>query len=368
MTLHYINEQTSSLADLMTKLATFVTSTAGWTGEAITGATNGVNTSTGEGAFSKAAQGTNTNDIQVAFQWDTTDPDHLAVYQYNHASGAGNYDNTRAGPWDQDGDSGNGHAGTADADIDDDRHVRITDTPIQYWAFAQSGASLEQYVYVVVEYDADRFNHFGFGEVQKFNDWDGGAFAYGQRHQGSFNNSQAVLSGSTALLDGLAADGGFPLPNNMEEFVATLQIENLPQQVANGMWAVVMGGQSSANLGTDRQSNDGVSSDTDRAHFVGGFRANEIARSYGNLVPSPLSGYVPAYPIMIWYWHRSPSTVYGPMGVQPNVRGIAITNFAAGDEITVGSEVWKVFPTRWRSDSTSTFGTSRHQGIAYRKS
>ena len=80
------NELTSSLADLVSKLNTFLTTGGGgnpaWTADRHVPAS-------GEFAISKAALGTNTNDIQVAFQWDTATPDNLGVYQYNHASGAG---------------------------------------------------------------------------------------------------------------------------------------------------------------------------------------------------------------------------------------------------------------------------------------
>lgn len=365
----FINETTSSMADFWTKLAAFLT-TAGagnpnWTGEAITGATNGVNTSTGEAAFSQAAVQSNTNDIQVAFQWDTGSPRLAAVYQYNHASGAGNYNNSRAGPWDQDGDSGNGFAGTSDASIENQRYANISNTPVQYWAFC--GRSPYVYAHIVVEDQADRFTHFGFGELHKFNDWTGGAYAYGQRHQGQFNNTQAMQTGSTALLDGFARDGNNPNPTNgMELFLATINTEGLPGQVANGMWSIVGGNQS--DRGFDRQSNDGVSSDIERMNFVGGFRANEIARSWGWSLPSPTRGFVGAYPIVTFYWDRdsSPAQFYGPMGQMPDVRGVNINQFSAGDEILIGSDTWVIFPTRWKA-ALNQAGSSQYQGIMYKK-
>ncbi len=308
----FINEQVSSMADFWTKLAAFLTTSGAgnpnWTGEAVTGATNGVNTSTGVAAFSQAAVQTNTNDIQVAFQWDTTSPRVVGCYQYDHASGGGNYDNTRAGPWDQDNDSGGGFAGTADASLDDWRFANISNTPIQYWAFC--GRSPQVYAHIVVEEQADRYTHFGFGELDKFNDWEGGAYCYGQRHQGQFTGSQAVQTGSTALLDGLCQDGGTPNPtNNMERFMATVRIENLPGQVANGKWAICAGNQ--VDRGNDRQSNDGVSSDTLRMNFFGGFRANQIARSWGWSLPSPTRGFVGAYPITCMYFDRDSSPPSG---------------------------------------------------------
>ena len=128
----FINETTTDLADLIAKLNTFLTTGGGgnpaWTADRHVPAS-------GEWAISKAALGSNTNDIQVAFQWDTATPSAVGVYQYNHASGAGNYNTGRAGPWDQDGDSGNGFAGTSNASLSGERFMSIGNAPVQYWAF-----------------------------------------------------------------------------------------------------------------------------------------------------------------------------------------------------------------------------------------
>lgn len=356
-----INEATNSLADFVGKLYAFATTggagNPAWNGDRDPGA------NPGEFAISKAANQTNTNGIQVAMGWDTGSPNNLGIYQYNHASGAGNYNASRAGPWDQDGDSGNGFAGTTDANLNDERFAVITNTPVQYWAFA--GNSPYTYLHVVCQINSNSYVHFGWGELIKFNDWEGGEYCYGHRMQGSFNNAQAIQPGSTMLLDGVAQDGGFPNPtNDMELYMATIRCENLPQQVGggNGMWAVVGGNQS--DLGLDRQSNDGVSSDTARALFVGGYRGNEIARSFGSTFPDPTKGFVPGYPIMCWYWNRSPSTIYGPMGVQPDVWGINIRQFAPGDTITIGSDDYMIFPSY--SDRGDTTNSSLHQGIMYK--
>jgi hypothetical protein len=229
----FINETVSSVADLISKLNTFLTTAGGgnpaWTADRHVPAS-------GEWAISKAALGTNTNDIQVAFQWDTASPRHLAIYQYDHASGAGNYNAGRAGPWDQDNDSGNGAASTSDAAIDDSRNVDLTDGgsgPLQYWAFVT--VSGVEAVHIVVQTTPSKYVHFGFGELQKFNDWNGGAYAYGMRMQGTATSSTAVQTGSTHLIDGLAIDGIAPNPTNgMELFMATIQCDGLPSQLAEG--------------------------------------------------------------------------------------------------------------------------------------
>ncbi len=356
------NQTTSSVADLIAKLNTFLTTGGGgnpaWTADRH-------DAGAGEWAISKAALGTNTADIQVAFQWDTATPQHLGIYQYNHASGVGNYDIARAGPWDQDGDSGNGFAGTSNASLVNERSIDLEgDTPVQYWAFVTQ--SPVEAVHIVVETSALKYMHFGFGELDKFNDWNGGAYAYGMRMQGVATTNTAVQTGSTHLLDGLTVDGGSPNPTNgMELFAATIQCDALPQQVANGLYAVLMGNQ--ADLGLDRQNNDGSSPDTARALFTGGYRANQFASDFGQAIPSPDAGFVPGYPIIPFYWHQSPSTVYGPMGAMVDVRGVNIEDFASAQEFVIGSDTWTVFPAREKSDVTTTVGATVHQGIMYKQ-
>jgi len=345
----FINETVSSMADFISKLNTFLT-TAG-AGNADWNADRHV---PGSGEFAVSRTGTNV-DIQVAFQWDTGTPFRLGIYQYNDPAGAGNYDAGRAGPWDQDGDSGSGFAGTADASLFNERHVPITNTPLQYWAFTST--SPLTYAHMVVQITALEYVSFGFGELDKFNDWDGGAYAYGHRLNFSASNF-AVQGGSTHLLDGLCQ----ATSPAMQLLCATILCENLPSQVANGMWAVVMGNQTV--LGSDRQSNDGGSSDTARTLFPGGYRANEIAQAFGSIGVSPTAGFVPGYPIPLLYHDLGTDEIYGPMGIMPDVRGINVDQFTPGQEITIGGDTWVAFPS---FSIGSGSGKSGNQGMIYKK-
>ena len=355
----YTNQTTSSLADFMTKLASFTVTTMGWTGETVTGGTvtNGVDLAAGVAGWSIAAAGTNTNDIQVAFQWDTTSPNFLGIYQYNHASGAGNF-NSAAAPYAQATDSGSGEQSTTDANIDNARSCEIGATPLQFWAFASSTPA--KYIYVVVEISSGEYRHFGFGELLKFNDWDGGAFAYGYKHVDSTSNMSTQLAGSYLL------DGYFRLSNGAD-YCATLNVENLPNQVAGGMWSVVCSPEQhyTATSGT---ANDRQTVPIARAITPGGFRAGLSANMFGNFPASPITGFVPGYPIEVMYIDTSLSTDdwYGPMGVQDGVRGLNIDQFGAAEDVTIGAVVWTVFPLKRKSGDATSGGTG-NSGIMYRK-
>lgn len=352
------NETVTSIADLITKLDTWMAAN-GWTSEHLdTSATAGTG---GEWAMRRTAGATN---IRFAASWDAENSGvNLALYQYsdqNYVVGDR--------PWGQDHDSGNGAAVTTpDSTIDDSRHVVLAAAPLQYWAFEDT-----DYTHVVVQVSALKYVHFGWGMLEKYGDWTGGEYCYGQ-----VDNISAFTSGLIAIdcasyhLDGhLNDNSGEGYVSGTELLAATIHAEGLPNQTANGMWMVSMGGKTAASaqttLGNDRQSNDGVSSDVARHMFTDGLRAGVAPESF--VRPSQgkdISGMHAMWEIAPRYYDDSTGDVYGPMGRVLDVRGINVDLWEAGDEIIQGGDTWVVFPAevKWVSGA----GTSGNLGIAYKK-
>ena len=338
----FTNQQTTDLADFIAKLDTFLDTTVGtWT-------TFDTNFAGGEWAARKTGAGF---DIALAAQWDTTTPSDMGVYHWHGSAYSG-----ALKPWSQIDDSGNGFAGTSNASLSGQRHAPITDNPIQFWCFED-----DHYFHVVVEALPGVFTHFGAGQLIKFGDWTGGEYVYGYRAQGGITGNNAIDVGFSVLLDGLAQDGP-PQPTDMELRVATVHIENLPGQVASGKFAVHMGNQASGNLGNDRQA-----APKGREHFSGGFRGGFFARNLGRQDGSDLSGLLPMYPIVSYYWRRGTNDIYGPMGYMKDVRGCSIKNYVGGDEVVIGGDTWVLFPSRNKWISGSHDDTTEWQGIAYKK-
>lgn len=339
----FTNQATSSLADFISKLNTFLAAN-GWT-------THHVPAS---GEFA-ARRLNGAIDVGFASQWDTGTPEFLGVYQWHGAAyNAGN------SPWAQNDDSGNGFAGTTNASLAGQRFAWITNTPVQFWAFADA-----DYFYVVLQRTTiPDYVHFGAGFIEKFGDqtWIGGEFVFGHRQQFNISTNPAILNGTSVLLDGQAVDAGPPQPNNMEEYAATIRAESLLNQPAGGKWAVVMGNQNAANLGQDRQTVP-----VDRIHFAGGFRAGLGTQQWGPFYGNPQQGLLPGYPILTCHWDRVSDAVFGPMGRMPDVRGMSIKDYSPGDTITVAGDDWLIFPTavKWPG-SGSLLNTSANQGIIYK--
>lgn len=351
----------SSLSGFLESLQSFLTNgtagNPGWTDENAGGAThNGVDTTNGEWAVSKDGSGSHA--VQIAGQWDTSSPDYLALYQYYDSGGAGSYVDGSS-PWGQTNDSGNGYDGgtITNANLDNERYVRITATPERYWVFTddQSG---EPHCYVVVETDVGRYVHFGFGILDKFNDWTGGEFCYGHRdgagqRAGSADTSWAL----DAFLNG----------TNDQNFAATMRLEGMDDSPVSGKWAVFLNdSQSSAQLGTD-------SAAVDRLHCVGGVRAGAHAYMFGTQPGAIGTGYVPSAPIVAYHLDRnvgggsSYAGAWSPLGAMKDVRTLNIKNFEAGDIITIGSDDWYVFPwSKKADDDTSSSNTSGYAGVMYK--
>jgi len=326
----------SDIADLFDKLDTFLTSTAsGWTDRGLTtGGTKG---------FARTGA---PDQIEVQFRWDTGSPTAAAVYQ------SLDFDAVGTAPGNHTDDSGQGEISGSNATIITGRHCELVDSTMRYWFFEGGGASRD-YCHVVVERVAGppaQLVSFGFGNLLKIGSWTGGAYSYGFKRSG-ISSTPAMVDGSISL-DGLTAGAG------MTPFFATLHAEGLQNLTASEKWLVVCGDANASNWGTDRAGED--------RHFCqGGFRGGLTARFFARTSVQSISGLIPMYPIPLYYLDRDPSIdeIFS-LGIMPDVRGVNIEHFLPGQELTVGSDTWVVFPS-WRDNSGSN--DTRDQGIAYRK-
>ncbi len=191
----------TSIDNLMAQLNTFLVAN-GWVQDHFT-------------AGDPGRAGWHKNGMFVAFQWtDATDGGVLAIYQ-NKSN-----DDT-VDVWLSTGDDGLGENSTTAASFDTGRHVSQFAGPhTAYWFFEQDSAPA--YVHVVVEVDAGRFRHFGFGEIEKVGDWIGGDYIYGH-----------FWDQNTSRIDD--PDSGFHAfgPDNgtfNTTFAATMSIEGFPSK------------------------------------------------------------------------------------------------------------------------------------------
>jgi len=326
--LAYETGTATDLADLITKLNTFATSN-GWTGDEL-------DTGNGDWAISK-------NTVFVSARWDTATPQHLALYQALAFDGAGTL------PGDHTDDSGNGYNDTSshvDTILDNERHVTdLGDGPFPSYHFFENDSN-PAYIHVVVEVSTGIYRHFGFGELSKVGTWTGGEYVYAHYNNNGTTNKLSTIFGT--LLDGLQVN---------EQFCATLHCEGLTNQDASSKWGIVWG------TTTITPSND--SGGNPRERIQGGFRGGPTARAFGNFNGSSLTGLIPAYKIGLWHLDNDNNRMR-LLGYQADVRGINIRNFSSGQEVTIGSDTWVMFPLLLRSTDNVAYHTD-YSGIAYKK-
>lgn len=321
----------SNIADLMAKLSTFAT-TNGWTQDYTASdrlfLTNGT--------------------VSVAFRWATSSPTYVAMYQHtaflNSSTDPGNHTN----------DSGTGQISSVDSTLDDGRGFNCDDTNGgTYWFFEDA-----TYIHCVIEYEADWFEHFGFGILEKTGTWTGGEYCYGQYVNGKSSSVTPTPSGNySCWLDGLTSVSS----SVTVKWAATMRAEGLPGQGGSEKWVVIGKGDLTTSV-TDRGSNT-------RRTVQGGFQTGPDANNFSRFDGQTTSGLIPLYKNKCWY--KEPSTTdWYPLGEMKDVAHIQCKYFAGGDEITIGSDTWVVFPQRTRYADYplgSSTGTTGYKGVAYKK-
>lgn len=318
------------LEDLISDLLSFAT-TNGWTQD--------------ENDTVNGHVGFHLNSIYVQMRYDPADPDALSIYQSTAWDGAG------TDPGAHTGDSGNGYNGPSswsNTNARLERHVDdIGNGPYTYWFFEGDDAN-GTYLHVVVLVSTLTYRHFGFGELEKFGDWSGGEYVYGQH-----NVAAGIRTDQCLLLDGaMDATSG-----SAEAFNATIRMTGLPGQDGSSIYGQVWGRLDEASSPDDTAGNP-------KALVQGGFRGGPTAVDFGNLGGLPTtSGLLGPFPIELYYVDESNSEVYF-LGHQPAVRQVNMEFFAPGDTVVIGSDTWYIFPASQKTLDNVT-DSSNYLGIAY---
>jgi len=325
--------------DFISKLTAFVTTHGGWTDE----------TAGDSGTPAADTQCYSKNNVVVALSWAST-PNNIAMYQ-----SLGYVDGAEPNAYTD--DSGNGTTSPHnDSYIETyGRHISdVGDGPFLSYHFFENDAS-PAYVHIVLQIAAGIYRHFGFGELDKFGDWDsasGGEYVYGHKQ------STALSKTGSTLLDGGLADAN---PSQVGKFGATMHMEDWVNQPVGGKWAVVWG----CTLAVDEQGD--IGDDTaavGRIGVVGGHRANFAAPAFGWQSGGTTSGLIPMYPMMCMYYDWNTKFAY-VLGWHKDVRGVNIENFAGGDSVSIDGDTWVMFPSVQKGSTGAQ--KTYNQGIAYKK-
>jgi len=222
----------------------------------------------------------------------------------------------------------------------------------------------------VIEETPGRFRHLSFGFINKY-----GAFAGGQ-----------YLTAGCPVESGTTAAYAFNTSNHMVPFGANGQATSRAALSSNGYagtyvradidgWTVGWRLLSSSWYTTDQLDAYGCSSYTNatnnRAGYNGGSTQSALNALAHDLAyhcsPQSYNGLAPMLPCYIGT-NRTPTVgTWTLLGEFPDVRFLNIANINPGDELILGTDVWKIFPLWNKAYTLGAEPISYDYGLAYRK-
>lgn len=285
--------------------------------------------------------------IFVSFQYSETasgGDGTMAMYQALAADQSPTTD-----PWTATDDSGNGRQDNTPNNFDNSRCVNMFAGPYTaYWFF--EGKSPD-YCHVVVEVDAGRYRHFGFGELDKIGDWVGGEYAYAH----FWEQAAAQIDSPTAGAHTIGMDSVANLNNT---FPATIHVEGFTNEPnVNTKWAIAMNGAGGTDsAGVARWRAKGCWRNTREFQVLHAFRIS-LASAYTPLCPMPVELFDPTQtPDFIWR-----------IGFQPDVRMCNIALIDPNQIINVGGDDWYFFPWVRKQNLNNDTEESMNAGVAYKR-
>jgi len=296
------------------------------------------------------------DNVYVSFAWDGIDT--IAMYQ---ALGyAGGYAEQ---PWNQSDDSGNG-SDTIPSQIDQGRQVsRIGNgayTAYHFFAYTNPYS-----IHCALEFSPGLYRHFGFGKLDKVGTWTGGAWCAGHLWNWADDFSQYDIPFShahTVLMDGACKFGYSNFDVYNDNSSGTLHVESLPGQDASSKWGIsVHNGNEDVSMFEDRGSNP-------RIRIAGGCRQGPAISQLARYLPDLSNGFIPIIPMEVFYcrsYQAGDGWYY--LGRVHNIGHIHLHGIGPAQELTIGADTWKAFPTVRKSNVGGNNQESENSGIIYKK-
>ena len=212
-----------------------------------------------------------------------------------------------------------------------------------YVAYHLFSNAAGDYVHCVLEYSAGFFSHLVFGELDKYGDYAGGHYC------------DAVFIGTTPSLRSNYNDGWSRWLFDNMGYSGTQQQGHVSANVESVVWR--------------RFDNSSGTTTTFDAYGKGRGGFTERLAAFSQ--PNTLNLATPFIPIYIFTDSGGPNSGNrAPLGMVRDLRLVWLQSFAVGQEVTLGTDSWLVFPVTRRSNQQNTSDSlpnSWQLGYAYRK-
>ncbi len=204
----------------------------------------------------------------------------------------------------------------------------------------------DEYVHVVIEMAGGVFRHISFGEIDKLGEWEGGTY---------FDATYWSLSAPATYLWQSSSSPIFDAGSGVD-FVGALRCD-IPQDGRSDAWALF---RHNAAFRAETGLYRGESNSASTPSYL-------TSQMYERNDP-PFSGQIALGTIRADVLRNGGAL--SPAGVFPDVRYVNMARYSPGQEITVGSDVWKVFPMARKGVGSGTpsnplYGQSFSHNHAY---
>lgn len=200
------------------------------------------------------------------------------------------------------------------------------------------------HVHVVIEMSGGVFRHISFGTLDKLGAYTGGTYfdasnwTSSEQYTNSWNNRNRALFDCNSLNSARYGGARCDIPVDSRSNAWALLRDGVSYQSFTGLY----GGLS------EQSSGEGY-----------------LMTQFYNRNNPPFSGQVTLGAIRIDV--SRPGGFRSPIGVVPNVRYLNMARYSPGQEITVGSDTWKVFPMCRKGSGAQGSPYSQNHAYAYKK-
>jgi hypothetical protein len=194
----------------------------------------------------------------------------------------------------------------------------------------------------VIEVSSGRYTHIGIGTIDKIGSYNGGEYHYG---------CWWYLNHTTYSGDAGSGSHQFPMCEGDVHNGSKIRYEDGYSPTANyGDWSYV-------------RTTTGADTVAASVRTLGDSLAAWMYWSS----PNRFNGVASLIPLEMWKRHVDGT--YRMMGYMPDFRYINMKYLTAGQELTYGSETWKVFPVKQKGEriAGNTTPFSLWYGIAFKK-
>lgn len=223
------------------------------------------------------------------------------------------------------------------------------------------------FVHLVVEETPGRFRHLSFGFLAKYGAFTGGQYLTSGCPIESVTTTPYDFNVSNALMP-FGMNGLGPSRANLATYgyggsYVRADIDAMSvgwRLLTTGYWDAansdIYGCGTYVNAAKSRGGASGIQSQNSLAHDL----------AY-HCSPQSWNGLAPMLPCYAGVFRSPYNGNWTLLGEFPDVRFLNISNFNPGDELTLGTDVWKIFPLFNKAYTLQSEPISYDYGLAYRK-